>query len=105
MRLTGRLAQRDRFEIASHHATGRHGKPRTHQDRGDQSALHGFAVDLALDQRDQNAGALAVANQNDSAAAIEMREIIVPRIENVVVGKFAINRDRLSGNRREVRRA
>jgi hypothetical protein len=62
-----------------------HRQPGAHQDRGYELPLHRLAVDLVLQELDQQRRALAVADQHHAASVIVVRQVMTPGGRDVVV--------------------
>src|ERR1044071_1606867 len=78
------------LEGASYIFAFRDRKTCAEQQGGDQPILHGLAVDLILNQRSQDTRTLRMANQHYATSLVVVLEIVLPRVDDVVVCKNTI---------------
>ena len=85
------MAERDVLESAADIFAFRHGEIGPQQQHRNDARLNRLAVDFVLDELREHARALRVSDEHDAAAVVVMLEIVIPCIEDIVVGQGAIH--------------
>ena len=98
------MTQRHVLERSADVFALRHGKICPQQQCGNNPRLHGFAVNLVLNQLRQHPGALRMSDQHHPAAVVVVFEVIAPRIEHVVVDEDSIGRHGIARQQSSQRR-
>ena len=87
------MAERDVLKSAADIFAFRHGKVGPQQQHGNDARLKRLAVDFVLDELREHARALRVSDEHDAAAVVVMFQVVIPSIEDIVVGQGAIHRN------------
>ena len=87
------MAERDVLKSAADIFAFRHGKVGPQQQHGNDARLKRLAVDFVLDELREHARTLRVSDEHDAPAVVVMFQVVIPSIEDIVVGQGAIHRN------------